>query len=245
MLRGALVALGLLLLGGQDSAAVTIVPPFGAPPSASVVDAVTALGSGRWQFGYTVDNLTLCVVADCTFADGDTFLTAFDLPFFGDAAITSILDPTGWQHAIETVGAADPFDGFGGGTGWDGTAAWQDPTDPNFPGAASPFTTVSQVLHWFAIPGFGGAGTVGIGPESALAGFGYEAGFAGTKAPHQTVFQNNVGGLPISVSGDPQIPYSPSVAAVPEPASMGLLGVGTSALLAFRMGLRTKRRPGT
>jgi len=221
-----IAALAGMLLSAQAAALISI--PHG--PSASVADTVTALAGGRWQFAYQVSNLTPCVISDCTFADGDIYLTAFDIPYFSDAAITSVADPTGWAHSIETTGTPNPFSG-GGGTGWDGNAAWQDPADPNYQGAGSPFTSVDKVLHWYAIPGFGGAGTVGIAPESNLAGFGYEAGFPGTKSPHQTVLQDNVGGAPVSLSGDPRIPNSPSISSVPLPASLWVLLSALAGLL--------------
>lgn len=219
--------------------AVTIFPGSGGP-DASIANTVTDLGGGRWSYQYQLTNLTPCVVSSCTFADGDIFLTAFDLPYFSDAGINTINDPTGWSHSIETTGSPNPF--TGGGTGWDGTALWQSPTDPNYQGDTSPFTTAGQVLHWYAIPGFGGAGTVGIDPQTSLGGFAYEAAFSAIKAPHQTVFQNNVGGLPETLTGDPLIPASPSVSSVPLPTSIWLLLSAMTGL--FFVGPRCNGRRG-
>lgn len=54
------------------------------------------------------------------------------------------MSPSGWNYSIETIGVANSS------TGWEGVASWQTSGDPFFAGAGSPFTTVTEVLHWYS-----------------------------------------------------------------------------------------------
>ncbi len=165
----------------------------------------------------------------------DPAIRDWELPWFGDAGITNIVSPNGWDYEIETIGVANAT------TGWDGEAAWQNPGDPWYQGPDSPFTSVDQVLHWytneeefFILTGwFEGEGC----PEgdeganwdcSSLGGFGFDADFAPIAAPYQASWAE----LPIQ-TGDPGFPgggtpSSPLAtgSSIPEPGTLALLAGG-------------------
>ncbi len=211
--------------------------------SSTVTDSVVNNGNGSWTYSYTVANTSQ---QNGGFDQQQPILVDWELPWFGDAGITNIVSPTNWNWAIETIGTANP------GTGWEGDAAWQDPNDPFYAGAGSPFTTATQVLHWYntcwANSGVGAANAaaaaVGTSCEgqfdnaiftgSSLADFGFDATFDSTAAPYQASWAF----LPIR-TGDPAfplggIPNSPSVRGIPEPGILGLLGLGLIALVVGR-----------
>lgn len=210
--------------------------------SSTVTDIVTNNGNGTWTYGYTVNNTSQFTSQGLE--PNQPVLVDWELPWFGDAGIDlmSIISPNGWAFNIETIGVAN------GSTGWEGIASWQDPLDPFFAGTNSPFTTVTQVLHWysecFLIGGdregcFGSAN--GILAGDSLSGFGFVAAFDETAAPYQASWAV----LPVR-SGDPAfplggIPNSPrvqgQVQGVPEPGLLGLLGIG---LVAAMLGRRRR-----
>lgn len=171
-------------------AASGIVPAYagvgGAPVQAShVEDTVADNGDGSFDYGYTVFN-----DGEVGFVDGGEIFTRiepiirdWELPYFNDAGIRDIDSPDGWSFAIETIGVANEA------TGWEGDAAWQDPSDPFYFGDDSPFTDVTQVLHWYTNDSeeFGiytGTGFEGEVPNF-LGGFGFTANFEQTAAPYQ------------------------------------------------------------
>ena len=197
--------------------------------SSTVTDSVINNGSGTWTYNYTVNNTSL--------QNGGPdarrpILVDWELPWFGDAGITNIASPSNWHFAIETIGVANAA------TGWEGMAAWQNPADPFYAGAGSPFTTVTQVLHWYNICRFGGSGCEGdldnaIFPNGSLSDFAFDAIYDSTAAPYQASWDF----LPIR-TGDPAfpllggVPGSPGARgqSVPEPAALSLLGLGLMAL---------------
>ena len=119
------------------------VAPGGWVRSSTVNSIVTNNNNGTWTYGYTVNNTSQFTEIG---RDPRPFLVDWELPWFGDAGINlmSIASPSGWFFNIETIGTANS------NTGWDGVASWQNPLDPFYAGAASPFTGVTQVLHWYS-----------------------------------------------------------------------------------------------
>lgn len=205
--------------------------------SSTVDSTVTNNGNGTWTYAYTVNNTSLQNGGP----DAQPILVDWELPWFGDAGIDlmSIVSPTGWAYAIETIGMANSS------TGWDGVASWQDPMDPFYAGASSPYTTGTEVLHWYSEcffrfngdrDGCGGSAD-GISTGNSLSGFGFVASYDETAAPYQASWID----LPVR-TGDPAfplggIPNSPSVSGVqtvPEPSLLGLLGIGFVAAMLGR-----------
>ena len=204
--------------------------------SSTVTDLVANNGNGTWTYNYTVNNTSLFTSQGLE--PGQPLLVDWELPWFGDAGIdiASIISPNGWAVNIETIGVANAA------TGWQGIASWQDPADPFFAGPNSPFTTVTQVLHWYSACFIsGGDCDPGILPGGSLSGFSFVAAFDETAAPYQASWAV----LPV-LSGDPAfplggIPNSPGVQGlvqgVPEPGLLGLLGIG---LVAAMLGRRRR-----
>jgi hypothetical protein len=227
VLPATLLALGLTISQPASAGAAA----GGWTRSSQVTDMVTDNG-GTWTYNYTVHNTS---VEEPGGLDFEPFIVDWELPWFSDAGITSILSPAGWAHAIEDVGLANPS------TGWGGVANWQDPGDPWYAGASSPFTTATQVLHWYRCggeqpaarlaavaveDGCGENSGASIAPGGELSGFSFIADYDETAAPYQASWQ-----FQPPRTGDPAfplggIPNSPMVSAVPEPGVVGLLGLG-------------------
>lgn len=230
-------ASALLGFAGSASAGVGEVPWTRA---SSVIGDVTDNNDGTWTYDYTVSNDS---VEDFAYGEygGIPIIVDWELPWFDDAGIdtSTIFSPTGWTWAIETVGVSNAF------TGWEGEASWQDPNDPFYFGDDSPFTDVTQVLHWY-IEGQCGPETQfepfecndfnqGIFPGNTLDGFGFTAAYSETDAPYQASWHL----LPIQ-SGDPAFPLigpaSPKALGitnqVSEPGIIGLLGIGVLGMFA-------------
>lgn len=232
-----LIASSLLVVQSAE-AGVTI---GGWVRSSSVNSQVQNNNNGTWTYNYILNNTSQFTE---TGPDPQPFIVDWELPWFGDAGIDlmSILSPGGWAFNIETIGVANTS------TGWEGIASWQDPNDPFFFGVNSPFSSVTQVLHWYSLcwaangdaEGCGEGGALGdaVAPGNSLRGFGFTAGFDETDAPYQASWAF----LPVR-SGDPALPFggipnSPLVQGlqvVPEPGLISLLGIGlVVAMLARR-----------
>ncbi len=244
----AVAALALAI--GIAASAPALAGVSGWTRSSIVSDSVVNNGNGTWAYNYTVSNTS----QNDGGPDGPLppILVDWELPWFGDAGITNIVSPVNWTFTIETIGSANPA------TGWDGVASWQTPGDPFYAGPNSPYTTVSQVLHWYNVCWTNGravattvAATVttcegdldgAIFPDESLGGFGFTSDFGPTDAPYQASWTT----LPVR-SGDPRFPLggfpnSPAVNAInatPEPSALALLA---GALAAGAAAMRRRRQ---
>lgn len=234
-----LTALGTLAGMGLTPQANAGIDPCVECQSSTVTDAVSALGGGQFLYEYTVNN---------TSDPGGDLIVDWELPWFDDSTITNIQSPDGWDWAIETIGVSNFF------TGWDGTAEWQTPGDPFYEGPDSPYTTGTEVLHWYTCGGFGefgegcfgeGGGFDSIFPGGSLDGFGFEASFGPTGAPYQASWAE----LPVR-TGDPAFPLGGGIPAspkalgttdIPEPGTLPLMVLG--AISAFAVSRRRRKQP--
>jgi len=252
-------AFGLMVAAALSGMALTTEPAFagtgGFIRNSKVTDSVTDNG-GTWTYNYTVYNTSFFGPS------GDItrpVIVDWELPWFGDAGIntTTITSPRNWNWSIETIGTPNAA------TGWEGEASWQAPGDDFYAGANSPFTHVTQVLHWYnecwagrqqntltfdvfalAVCEFQFDNAIFMpdeGSDGSLGGFGFTADYDQTAAPYQASWAN----LPVR-SGDPAfplggIPASPlaiGINAVPLPGVLMLLGGG---LLAFGVSRRFRK----
>lgn len=220
-----------------------------------VFDQVVNNNDGTWGYQYTVKNTSF--VDPMGTDDRQPIIVDWELPWFGDAGITNIMSPNNWDWSIETVGVANED------TGWEGVARWQDPNDPFYAGANSPFSNVQTVLHWYNVCWVQRRGeTSSIASQSAIAvcefefdnaifpdaegnggelgGFGFTAEFDQVAAPYQASWAL----LPVR-TGDPAFPLgafpnSPALQGgdrpLPEPAPLLLLALaaGIAALTGRR-----------
>lgn len=203
-----------------------------------VEDSAIDNNNGTWTYNYTVFNDSTGIFDPETEAlNPIPVIIDWELPYFSDAGITSIASPDGWDWAIETIGVENTD------TGWGGIAAWQDPSDPLYAGATSPFTTVTQVLHWYTTCqpndecNFAGIFPDGFGfsETNSLGGFSFVANYGPTGAPYQASWDI----VPVQ-TGDPAypqggLPASPlAIASVPEPGAFSLLAIGAIGMLFAR-----------
>lgn len=240
---GALTAMGLSV-NVQAGISIPACATDGDPEHCShVTDSVTDLGGGLFEYEYRVHNDNARGGGEDGY--GGLAIVDWELPYFADSGITDIDSPSFWHYEIETVGVANPL------TGWDGEASWQDPLDPFYEGPTSPFTTGTEVLHWFSVcwAGEGAAGSVqrdifnsgceqpgdsidAIFPGGSLDGFSFVAAFDTTPAPYQASWEDF-----LIRTGDPAfplgagVPASPSVTGVPETSTLALGLIGAVGLM--------------
>lgn len=194
-----------------------------------VLDEVINNNDGTWTYNFVVYNDGLDAYG-YGYA-GTQVIIDWELPYFADSGITNIQSAYGWNYAIETIGVVN------GDTGWNGVANWQDPSDDWYQGPNSPFTTGTQVLHWYT-----NGSAFGIFPGGSLGGFSFTSPFAATNAPYQASWldlQIFTGDPAFPEGGAGGIPASPqALGAVPLPAPIVLLA---SAMAGLASRLRPRR----
>ena len=161
-----LAVLAVLAVPQTAEGAAIIVPENTWVRASSVTDDVTDNGDGTWLYEFTVHNdsrpaTNVDPMED--WVDGRPVIYDWELPYFPDAEISDVMSPDYWAAVVETIGSPN------GGTGWQGVASWQDPSDPFYAGPTSPFTTADKVLHWYN-NGFGEVPNL-IEPGEWLSGF--------------------------------------------------------------------------
>lgn len=234
--------------------------------SSTVTDTVTFNAvDGTWDYVFTVNNTSTYTndgIGGSTFS-GVPLVIDWELPYFADMGLANIVSPDGWGFAIETIGTANPL------TGWEGDAAWQDPLDPFYAGADSPYTTGTQVVHWYCENiefGTGGEGfcsnATGFGEAisapgsdaaeyldapTSLTGFGFTASFGPTSAPYQASWAET----PV-ITGDPSFPLASGVGSplalgtpstsVPEASSLALFALSSFGLFGLSAARKRKQK---
>ena len=166
-------------------------------------------------------------------------ITAWSMPYFADSTITNVQSPitnfagqivASWDYGIETIGVTNDITGYNGEP-----PTWLDPADPFYFGAASPFSSVTQILRWYTIDICGDGCFRLLNPGQSLGGFSFDSTYAATAAPYDAGWRDER-----LRSGDPDfpvgaIPNSPSVNApgngVPLPAPLALFALGLGALV--------------
>lgn len=241
-------AAALLLAGlAAGPAAQAGVSAGGWARSSQVSDTVTNNGNSTWTYAYTVRNTSNFTESG---PDSRPILVDWELPWFGDAGISldSIRSPRNWTFSIETIGSPNAA------TGWAGVADWQDPSDPWYAGSSSPYTTATQVLHWYnvcwvqqqaqtvtaqslaVVAECEGQFDNAVFPDEELDGFFFDAAFSPTSAPYQAswAFQPVRTGDPAFPLG--ALPNSPAVQGnrVDEPALPVLLMLAGVAAVGLR-----------
>jgi hypothetical protein len=186
-----------------------------------VLDEVIDNDDGTWTYNFEVFNDSRDAYGYAT----NQVIVDWELPYFVDSGITNIQSAYGWEYAIETIGVANEL------TGWAGVADWQTPGNPWYQGPDSPFTTGTQVLHWYTLSGE----AFGIYSFGSLTGFSFTAPFPATNAPYQASwldFEIRTGDPAFPDGGGAAgIPASPSVASpVPLPAPLGLFALSLAGL---------------
>jgi hypothetical protein len=180
----------------------------------------------------------------------------WSLPYFNDSGITNVRSPfvsfgggdvrDTWAYGIETIGVENST------TGYDGSApTWLNPSDPFYFGAASPFSSVTQILRWYVLDACGDGcvqyidpiGSEGFGNGfrviGSLGGFSFDSIYGATAAPYDAGWFDE----PLR-SGDPDfpaagVPNSPTVSGggpgpLPVPAPLALIAFGLLAVAGFR-----------
>lgn len=201
------IAGALMLAGyGHTAQAFTTIPTT-CNYCSHVTDSVTNHNDGTWTYDFTVHNDTSSVNYGSDDGIVSQNIVDWELPYFADAGINNIYSPSGWTYAIETIGTPN------NSSGWDGVAAWQTPGDPMYKGPASPFTTATQVLHWYIDD------ASSIEPQASLGGFGFDSAYGSIAAPYQASWDDTVirTGDPAFPNASFNIPASPSAVPLPAP----------------------------
>ena len=178
-----------------------------------ISESVTQIGASSWQYSFSITNMANWNSG--WLPNGDSVsIVEYSLPYFSDANVTSILNPSGWTHTTVNL------DNFNLGNGAQ-TMVWTiAPGSSGIAGAAVP---------WINFPTVAGA---------TLGGFSYVASYAPVKGPYAVGFGDGY-----LLTGDPAIPGSPAalnagltqhlsyqVTTVPEPETYALMLAGLGLL---------------
>ncbi len=235
-------ALGLMAAAGGAQAAAVVGPPAcpASPAFAGQLHAITSSvtdnGAGVYTYDYRVCNLS-------SGEDGQS-LVDFELPWFDSYGnnvgtgnpILDVFAPEGWHWEIETEGDRDANSGWAGDILWNNAGDLQKAHfDDVFGGAANnPFNFHTRVLHFTT-------GTIEawldpIAPGGEREGFRIVSTFGRSPvgAPDQSSWANiepRTGDPDLPLAGAPGSTEIQRALSVPEPGTLGLLGIGLFALL--------------